>query len=175
MCMEAYGLDNEPLLKDPELIITQPSLLLMVIPTFPSGRHSNRIEKVHVIAVQVFDKVIDKEVEAKHKLIRNVIHDRFKKYEIDRITHMIFALEGENTTETTITTPVTPTAQYSIVASNPLQSKPLYSNYIKRGRLKKLIVGDTRRVCVFIGSNYKEKIIHALSKLLCIKDRRNAT
>ncbi|MEM0030573.1 MAG: hypothetical protein QXN32_06620, partial [Candidatus Nitrosocaldus sp.] len=46
-------LDNEPLLRGPELIITQESLMLAVIPTFPSGRYCNRIEKVHVIAVQV--------------------------------------------------------------------------------------------------------------------------
>ncbi len=155
-------LDNEPLLRGQELIITQESLMLAVIPTFPSGRYSNRIEKVHVIAVQVLRNTNDREVEAKYKLIRNVIAERIgKKYEIEAISHIVFALEGENYTPAIERKEI---PNYSIVPV-PLQSKPLYSNYIKNGRLKHLIVGDCRRTLVFIGKNIYEKILHALSVL----------
>ncbi len=156
-------LDNEPLLRGPELIITQESLMLAVIPTFPSGRYCNRIEKVHVIAVQVLRNTNDREVEAKYKLIRNVIAERIgRQYEIEAISHIVFALEGENYTPVIERKDI---PNYSIVPV-ALQSKPLYSNCIKGGKLKRLIVGDSRRTLVFIGKNIHEKILHALSVLL---------
>lgn len=155
-------LDNEPLLKSPELIITQRSLMLCVVPTFPSSRYCNRVEKVHVIAVQVLDKVTDKEIEAKYRLIRNVITERLSKYEIESISHVVFALEGENTTQAIESKDI---PNYTIQPA-PLQAKPLYSNYIKGGRIKHLIVGSTKRTMVFIGKNVYEKVVYALSILI---------
>ncbi|MCS6768706.1 MAG: hypothetical protein NZ517_08235 [Candidatus Nitrosocaldus sp.] len=155
-------LDNEPYTKGtPELAtMTWRSLLLLAIPTFPSGRHSNRIEKVHVIAIEVLDKVDSREIEERwKKWLRLTISERIGRfYEVEAITHMVFALEGENLHEVVDRKDI---PNYSIEPA-PLQSKPLYSNYEKGGKIKRLIVGDCKRTLVFIGRNVYEKVMTAL-------------